>query len=164
MISLISALSENRVIGLHHTIPWHLPADLAWFKKNTFGKPVIMGRLSWKSIGKILPGRKNIVISRSQNAGFEQGVIWVNSVLEAIQACGQVKEIMIIGGSQIYKQFLPLAQRLYLTHIDINVQGDTYFPEYQNCGWKWQSVFNEPHVASAKNLPNYCFEILEKHF
>ena len=116
MISLIAALAVDRVIGMENAMPWNLPADLAWFKRNTLNKPVIMGRHTWESIGRPLPGRKNIILS--SQPGTDDRVTWVKSVDEAIAACGDVPEIMVIGGGRVYEQFLPKAQKLYLTHID----------------------------------------------
>lgn len=125
MISLIAALAVDRVIGMENAMPWNLPADLAWFKRNTLNKPVIMGRHTWESIGRPLPGRKNIILS--SQPGTDDRVTWVKSVDEAIAACGDVPEIMVIGGGRVYEQFLPKAQKLYLTHIDAEVEGDTHF-------------------------------------
>ena len=102
MISLIAALAVDRVIGMENAMPWNLPADLAWFKRNTLNKPVVMGRLTWESIGRPLPGRKNIVIS--SKPGSDDRVQWVSSVEEAIAACGDVEEIMVIGGGRVYEQ------------------------------------------------------------
>ena len=102
MISLIAALAVDRVIGMENAMPWNLPADLAWFKRNTLNKPVVMGRLTWESIGRPLPGRKNIVIS--SKPGSDDRVHWVSSVEEAIAACGDVEEIMVIGGGRVYEQ------------------------------------------------------------
>lgn len=158
MISLIAALAADRVIGMENAMPWDLPADLAWFKRNTLNKPVIMGRLTWESIGRPLPDRKNIVISR--HPGSDERVTWVRSVEEAIAACGDVEEIMVIGGGRIYEQLLPLAQRLYLTHIDAEVEGDTHFPEYEPD--EWQPVFSEFRDADEKNSHGCFFEILER--
>lgn len=124
MISLIAALAVDRVIGMENAMPWNLPADLAWFKRNTLNKPVIMGRHTWESIGRPLPGRKNIILS--SQPGTDDRVTWVKSVDEAIAACGDVPEIMVIGGGRVYEQFLPKAQKLYLTHIDAEVEGDTH--------------------------------------
>lgn len=121
MISLIAALAVDRVIGMENAMPWNLPADLAWFKRTTLNKPVVMGRLTWESIGRPLPGRKNIVIS--SQPGTDDRVEWVKSVDEAIAACGNAEEIMVIGGGRVYEQFLPKAQKLYLTHIDAEVEG-----------------------------------------
>ncbi|MEQ4530370.1 MAG: type 3 dihydrofolate reductase [Mixta sp.] len=159
MISLIAALAADRVIGMENAMPWDLPADLAWFKRNTLNKPVIMGRLTWESIGRPLPGRLNIVVS-SQSGDNAQGVTWVSSLEEAIAAAGVVEEIMVIGGGRIYEQMLDRADRLYLTHIDAEVEGDTHFPDYEPD--EWQSVFSEFHDADEKNSHSYCFEILER--
>ncbi|VUC90288.1 dihydrofolate reductase type I [Salmonella sp. NCTC 11881] len=103
MISLIAALAVDRVIGMENAMPWNLPADLAWFKRNTLNKPVVMGRHTWESIGRPLPGRKNIVIS--SQPGTDDRVQWVKSVDEAIAACGDAPEIMVIGGGRVYEQF-----------------------------------------------------------
>ena len=158
MISLIAALAADRVIGMENAMPWDLPADLAWFKRNTLTKPVTMGRLTWESIGRPLPGRQNIVVS-SQPAQAE-GVTWVSSLDEALAAAGDVEEVMVIGGGRIYEQMLHRADRLYLTHIDAEVEGDTHFPDYEPD--EWQSVFSEFHDADEKNSHSYCFEILER--
>ena len=139
-------------------MPWNLPADLAWFKRTTLNKPVVMGRLTWESIGRPLPGRKNIVIS--SQPGTDDRVEWVKSVDEAIAACGNAEEIMVIGGGRVYEQFLPKAQKLYLTHIDAEVEGDTHFPDYDPD--EWESEFSEFHDADAQNSHSYCFEILER--
>ena len=158
MISLIAALAVDRVIGMDNAMPWNLPADLAWFKRTTLNKPVVMGRLTWESIGRPLPGRKNIVIS--SQPGTDDRVEWVKSVDEAIAACGNAEEIMVIGGGRVYEQFLPKAQKLYLTHIDAEVEGDTHFPDYDPD--EWEAVFSELHDADAQNSHSYCFEILER--
>ena len=129
MISLIVAHDENRVIGYENDMPWHLPGDLQYFKKTTMGKPVIMGRNTFESIGKPLPGRRNIIITR--NASYvAEGAEIVSSLEEAIALVKDVEEIMIIGGQQIFDLALPLADRLYITHIHHAFKGDTYFPAY----------------------------------
>lgn len=158
MISLIAALAADRVIGMEGAMPWNLPADLAWFKRNTLNKPVIMGRLTFESIGRPLPGRLNIVVSRQPDAA--EGVTWVTSLDEAIKAAGDVPEIMVIGGGRIYEQMLKRADRLYLTHIDAEVEGDTQFPDYEPD--EWQSTFSEFHDADEQNSHSYCFEILDR--
>lgn len=158
MISLIAALAADRVIGMEGAMPWHLPADLAWFKRNTLNKPVIMGRLTYESIGRPLPGRLNIVVS--SQPGSVDGVTLVTSLEEAIKAAGDVEEIMVIGGGRIYAQMLKRADRLYLTHIDAEVEGDTQFPDYEPD--EWHSTFSEFHDADEQNTHSYCFEILER--
>lgn len=158
MISLIAALAADRVIGMENAMPWHLPADLAWFKKQTLNKPVIMGRRTWDSIGRPLPGRLNIVIS--SHKGDAAGVTWVTSIDEALKTAGDVEELMVIGGGRIYEQMLARADRLYLTHIDAEVEGDTHFPDYEPD--EWQSTFSEFHDADDKNSHSFCFEILDR--
>lgn len=158
MISLIVAMAADRVIGMENAMPWHLPADLAWFKKNTLNKPVIMGRRTFESIGRPLPDRMNIVISSKDGEG--DGVIWVTSVEEALHAAGDVEEIMVIGGGRVYEQLLPQASRLYLTHIDAEVEGDTSFPDYEPD--EWQSVFSEFHDADQQNSHGCFWEILDR--
>ncbi|PVZ88922.1 type 3 dihydrofolate reductase [Serratia sp. S1B] len=158
IISLIAALAADRVIGMENTMPWHLPADLAWFKRNTLNKPIIMGRRTFESIGRPLPGRQNIVLS--SQPGSDQGVTWVTSLEQALTAAGDVEEVMVIGGGRVYTQFLPKANRLYLTHIDAEVEGDTHFPDYEPD--EWESSFSEFHDADEVNSHCYCFEILER--
>lgn len=158
MISLIAALAADRVIGMENAMPWNLPADLAWFKRTTLNKPVIMGRLTWESLGRPLPNRLNIVIS--SKPGSAEGVTWVSSIEEAINAAGDAEEIMVIGGGRIYEQLLSRADRLYLTHIDAEVEGDTHFPDYEPD--EWESIFSEFHDADESNSHSYCFEILDR--
>jgi dihydrofolate reductase len=158
MISLIAALAADRIIGMENAMPWDLPADLAWFKRNTLKKPVIMGRLTFESIGRPLPGRLNIVVS--SKPGSAEGVTWVTSLDDAISAAGEAEEIIVIGGGRIYEQMLARADRLYLTHIDAEVEGDTQFPDYEPD--EWHSTFSEFHDADEQNSHSYCFEILER--
>ncbi|ARU95181.1 type 3 dihydrofolate reductase [Tatumella citrea] len=158
MISLIAAMAADRIIGMDNAMPWSLPADLAWFKKHTLNKPVIMGRRTFESIGRPLPGRLNIVISRTP--GETAGVTRATSLEEALQLAGEASEIMIIGGGKIYAQMLEKADRLYLTHIDAEVEGDTQFPDYNPD--QWHSVFSEFHDADSNNTHSFCFEILDR--
>lgn len=158
IISLIAAMAEDRVIGADNAMPWHLPADLAWFKRNTLAKPIIMGRNTYESIGRPLPGRLNIVISRQPQS--DDRVTWVTSLEQAILAAGAVDEVMIIGGGRVYEQALAQANRLYLTHIEAELEGDTYFPDYHQYGWT--RTFEEQHQADEKNQYGYRFEILDR--
>lgn len=152
MISLIVAHDKNRVIGYKNEMPWHLPGDLKYFKEMTMGKPVIMGRKTFESIGKALPGRRNIVITR--NAAYVADNIEVVGSLEAALALVQDEpEIMIIGGEQIFKSALALADRLYITEIDYTFEGDTYFPAYE--GWQLVSK-REPVQAKEGYFFTYC--------
>lgn len=164
ILSVIVAMAHNRVIGLNNQMPWHLPADLAWFKKNTLNKPVIMGRKTFESIGRPLPNRHNIVISRQIEPCDNKisNVSRVKSIDEAISLAQaqQPDEVFIIGGGNIYQQVLPLIDRLYLTHIDAELQGDTYFPDY--LPEQWQVIYQEDHQADEKNSYPYQFKILQR--
>ncbi|WP_155591027.1 dihydrofolate reductase [Lysinibacillus cavernae] len=130
MISLIVAHDDNYVIGYDNGMPWHLPGDLKYFKNNTMGKPMIMGRKTFESIGRPLPGRRNIVITRDENYHAE-GIEVVTSLEKALALAGDVPEIMIIGGEQIFRLVMEIADLLYITKINHAFQGDTYFPNYE---------------------------------
>ncbi|GAB2685412.1 type 3 dihydrofolate reductase [Aliiglaciecola aliphaticivorans] len=160
LISMIAAMAKNRVIGADNAMPWHLPADLGHFKRTTLGKPVVMGRKTYESIGKALPGRLNIVISRDPDYQLGDAKV-VASCEQAVSAAGEVDELMVIGGGTIYNYFLPLCQRLYLTEIALEVEGDTYFPDY-NKSAKWELVDTESHLADEKNKYNYQFLTLNR--
>jgi dihydrofolate reductase len=160
IISMVAAMAANRVIGKDNRMPWHLPADLKHFKQVTLGKPVVMGRKTFQSIGRTLPGRRNIVISRNTPADA-QGAEWVQSLEQALNLLQDQPEVMIIGGAQIYSQCLPLAQRLYLTEIALETTGDTWFPDYQISG-TWRQVEEAMHPADSVN-PYACrFITLER--
>ncbi|EIV8474168.1 type 3 dihydrofolate reductase, partial [Vibrio vulnificus] len=128
IISMIAAMAKQRIIGKDNQMPWHLPADFAWFKRCTMGKPVVMGRKTYDSIGRPLPGRLNIVISRDESLVIE-GVTMARSIAHALALAGDVDEVMIIGGGSIYAECLPKADKLYLTFIDATIDGDTQFPD-----------------------------------
>ncbi|WP_372588601.1 type 3 dihydrofolate reductase [Pseudoalteromonas xiamenensis] len=160
IISMIAAMANNRVIGLDNQMPWHLPADLAHFKRVTMSKPVIMGRKTFESIGRPLPGRQNIVITRDENY-CALGIDVVTSPAAAIELVKEAEEVMIIGGGHIYQTFLPSAQKLYLTFIDLDVEGDTQFPDYESVA-KWQQVCTENYQSDDKNPYNYQFVTLHK--
>lgn len=149
ILSMIVAHANNRIIGKDNDMPWHLPADLAYFKKTTLGKPVVMGRKTYESIGRPLPGRQNIVISRDKNYQAE-GVTTVTSVEQALQQAGDVEEVMVIGGGAIYQHCLPAADRLYITHIHAEIEGDTQFPEY-DVENNWALIKSEKYSADEKN-------------
>ena len=151
-VSLIVAMGTGRVIGHQGQIPWHLPADLAHFKKTTFGQPIVMGRKTWESIGRPLPGRRNIVLSRSEmNA---DGAECFTSVEQVFSACrADEGEIFIIGGGEIYTLFLPYAQRIHLTEVEGDFVGDAHFPELEREQWREVSRISRP--ADAKN-PHIC--------
>ncbi len=156
---MIVATANNHIIGKDNDMPWHLPADLAYFKKTTLGKPVIMGRKTYESIGRPLPGRRNIVISRDINYKAE-GVDSVTTVDAALRLVEEVDEVMVIGGGAIYQHCLPAANRLYITHIDADIEGDTQFPFYDKD--IWEKVSSEKRVADEKNQYDLDFCVYEK--
>ncbi len=152
-------MTEEGVIGKGAELPWHLPADMAWFKKQTMGKPVLMGRKTFQSIGKSLPGRNNIILTRQ--AGFRaDGCTVVNSIKTALKAPGEVDELMVIGGADCYGQMLPLAGRLYLTIVHGEIEGDVRFPEFDRGGWR--EIFREERPADEENGFDLTFLILER--
>ncbi len=154
-LSLVVAASSNNVIGRDGGLPWHLPDDLRQFKRLTTGKAVIMGRSTYESIGRPLPDRRNIVMTR--NADYvADGCDVVSSVSEAIDALEGAEEAMIIGGGQVYRDFLPLADRIYLTRVQAEVEGDTYFPEIDEATWRL--VSSEHHGADEKH--RYAFDVM----
>jgi dihydrofolate reductase len=159
-IELVVAVAENDVIGRGNELPWHLPADLRHFKSLTFGKPVLMGRKTYESIGKALPGRTNIVLSRSEE--FSPGdCLVVKTLDEARIAAGAQSALMVIGGAEIYRQSLPFADRIHLTLIHTRIaDGDTVF-----AGWRgsaWEETSRERHEADEKNAYAYSFITLER--
>jgi dihydrofolate reductase len=157
MISIIVAASENNVIGRQGELPWRLSDDLKHFKAITMGKPIVMGRKTWESIGRPLPGRQNIVITRQP--GFAAaGCDVVASVDEAIGAADDAPEIMIIGGSEIYALFMPHAERLYLTRVHASVEGDAFFPELDD---NWRLVSDDEQRADANNEFDFSFRRYE---
>ena len=150
MISLIVAHDKNRVIGYENKMPWHLPGDLQYFKEMTMGKPIIMGRKTFESIGRPLPGRRNIVITRNKQYNSD-GIETVSSLDEALMLTKNDEEVMIIGGEQIFRLALPLANRLYITQINAEFNGDTFFPSYE--GWQLVHCQNE-----IKSNDGYTFQ------
>jgi len=159
IISIIAAMDIKGVIGLEGDLPWHLSADLKRFKEMTMGKPLIMGRKTHESIGRPLPGRKNIVLTQSQEFKAE-GCTVVHSLEEALFAAGEVDEVMIMGGSGIYHQSLNRANRLYITEVHADVSGDVYFPEF-DIG-EWVEIEREDHSADDKNDFDYSFVVMER--
>lgn len=158
---MISAVAENRVIGNKNKLPWHMPADFKWFKDKTLGKTIILGLNTFKSIGeKPLPNRKHIILNNDPSFKAPEGCLTANSIDEAIKLAGSVEEIMICGGASVYKQFLPLADRLYLTYIHESFEGDTYFPEMNMAEWK--EISREDHQADENNKYPYSFVVLER--
>ncbi len=159
-IAMIAAMANNRVIGKDNKMPWHLPADLKHFKKVTLGKPVIMGRKTYQSIGKALPGRRNIVISR-QGIALSADADWVQSIEDALSLVRDEAEVMVIGGAEIYRQVLPIADTLYITDIDLSVEGDAFFPDYQAAA-RWRESSTEQCHADPDNPYSYRFRTLNR--
>jgi len=158
-LSLIWAMDENRLIGTENRLPWKLPADMQWFRKQTMGKPVLMGRKTYESIGKPLPGRENLIITRQQGLTIE-GCRVVHSLDAARAAVPDADEIMVIGGSEIYALLLPDAERLYCTVIHDLFEGDAWFPEFDKGAW--QQTLCEHHDADDQNSHAYSFMIYER--
>lgn len=158
---MIVALTDNNVIGKAGGIPWYMPADLAYFKQTTMGHPVIMGRKTHESIGRALPDRYNVVITRQKDYQAADGCVVVHSLDEALNL-PKVKtdpEPFIIGGAEIYRQALPLAERIYIARVHTKIDGDTFFEFDQS---QWQEISRQEHRANANNHYNYDFIILEK--
>lgn len=150
-LSLIVATTLNHVIGKDNQMPWHLPVDLAWFKQNTLAKPVIMGRKTFESIGRPLPKRVNIVLSRQPYE--KEGIIWKNSLESAVDFLPENSEIMLLGGGELFKQYLPQANKLYLTEIQTELEGDTFFPVLD---WEEWHIDFEQYVVADENNPYDC--------
>ncbi|QPA32466.1 dihydrofolate reductase [Thermaerobacillus caldiproteolyticus] len=160
MISLIVAMDNSRVIGKDNKLPWHLPADLAYFKKVTMGHPIVMGRKTFESIGRPLPGRENIIVTR--NRSFQpEGCTVIHSV-EGIKqiAAKRSDEVFVIGGAELFAAILPLADRLYITKIEANFPGDTFFPVFNEAEWRLISC--EKGQKDEKNPYDYFFLVYER--
>ena len=152
-------MDRNRLIGCENRLPWHLPADLQHFKRITMGKPILMGRKTWESLGRPLPGRLNIAISR--NTTYEaEGAVVVSSLDEAVEAAGEAEEIMIIGGANLYQQALSRVNRLYLTRVDAAFEGDAWFPKINEDEWELSVV--ESHEPDDANAYPYRFETYDR--
>ena len=164
-LAVIVAAAENGVIGRNNALPWHLPEDLRYFKKVTMGKPIVMGRKTFESIGRPLPGRTNIVITR--NPDFQaEGVRAVASLDEALRLAEDIalidgaQEVVVIGGAEIYKAAIPRAGRLYITEVHASVEGDACLPQVE---WKyWREIGREHHPALGTNPYDYSFVIYER--
>jgi dihydrofolate reductase len=156
MLSLIVAHSKNRVIGIENRLPWNLPSDLKYFKETTLGKTIVMGRKTFESIGKPLPGRRNVVLTSEKS--------WQVPEIEVIHSLDDIKnlsgEVIFIGGSTLYKQVLPIIDRMYITKIEHEFEGDAYFPNYTNN--EWISVAKEKGIKDEKNRYDYYFEVYER--
>lgn len=159
-ISIIAAMAKNRTIGVNNTLPWRIPADLQHFKRLTLGHHILMGRKTFDSIGKPLPQRTTVVISRNPDLKIE-GCLMAHSLEEAIAACGVVDEIFIVGGAEIYALALPYADTLYLTEVQQVVAGDAHFPEF-NIG-EFQEISREIHQQTTPQTLKYHFVHYQRH-
>lgn len=168
--SLIVAMADNQTIGIDNTLPWHLPNDLKYFKQVTMAKPIIMGRKTYESIGRPLPGRTNIVITRQSDYQAE-GIVVVHSLQEALDQAedigfvGAHDEVMVIGGAEIYQQALLQADRLYITHVHADVEGDASFPKVNWLDWqeaKREDYSADPEGSEKRNPYDYSFVVYER--
>jgi len=159
LVSLIVAMAQNGVIGRENTLPWRLPADLRRFRTFTLGKPILMGRKTFDSIGRPLPGRVNLVLTRDRG-WFAPGVTVVHSLEEALMQARSSEELVAIGGAEIYRMLLPFARRIYLTHVHADVPGDTYFPDFD--ATQWADVECRMHPADEKHAYPITFVTLER--
>ena len=158
-LSIVVAMDSNRLIGKDNGLPWHLPADLAFFKKLTTGNTILMGRKTFDSIGRPLPNRRNIVITRNADIEITDCEV-VNSIEKALLLAQSETEVMVIGGAKLYQQILPIADRLYITQVEGEFDGDTYFPHYDEDDWL--EVSCESHQPDEKNKHAYHFIILKR--
>ncbi|HLS09991.1 dihydrofolate reductase [Lentibacillus sp.] len=157
MISLLVAMDRNRVIGYQNDLPWHLPNDLKFFKQKTIGHTIIMGRKTFESIGKPLPKRTNVVITRQKSSRFPEGIDVIRDINTVFDWNRQhpAEELFVIGGEEIFKQVLPHADRMYITLVDNVFQGDTYFPKFSET--EWQLTAKEKGERDNKNLHDHYF-------
>lgn len=158
-LSIVVAMDDNRLIGSKNQLPWHLPADLAYFKKLTTGKSILMGRKTYDSIGRPLPNRRNIVITRNANISIP-GCEVVSSIDYALELTKEDPEVMVIGGASLCEQILPKINRLYITKIDGEFEGDVFFPKYDD--FDWLEVSCESHPKDNSNAYSYKFIVLDR--
>ena len=160
MISLLVAMAQNRVIGKDNQLPWHLPEDLAYFKRVTMGHPIVMGRKTFESIGRVLPGRQNVIVTRNPHFSHE-GCLVLHSIEEIINFANNYNgEVFVIGGAEIFKEILPYADRLYITKIVHTFSGDAFFPVFDEAEWKL--VSSEKGLKNEKNPYDYTFLVYER--
>ena len=158
-VSIIVAMAKNRVIGAGNAIPWRLPGELALFKRITMGHHIVMGRQTWESIGRLLPGRTTVIVTRNP-AYRVPGAIVARSLDAALAACGEDPEVFVIGGAQLYAAALPMANRLYFTVVEAEVPGDTLMPDFDLA--QWRPVSSEPHAADARNPYAYTLHVYDR--
>jgi dihydrofolate reductase len=159
MLAMIAALAQNRVIGLNNQLPWRLPADLRHFRRTTLGKTVVMGRKTWESLARPLPERRNIVLSQQPDYTAPGAEVWHDPVT-VLNLATHENEVFIIGGESLYRLFLEHATRLYLTEVQAEFRGDTWFPALPP--GQWRQCAREDHAADADNPWSYCFSVWEK--
>lgn len=158
-VSVIAALAKNRVIGIENRLPWRLPEDLAHFKALTLHHPILMGRKTFESLGRPLPGRTNIVITR--NVDYRRdGCLVADSIPAAIALCEDTDEVFFIGGAELYAQVIPLADRLYLTEVDVDAQGDAWFPDYDRSAFR--EISRESHTGGKGDTLRFDFVVYER--
>ncbi len=160
-VSLIVAMARNRVIGANNAIPWHLPAELAMFKRITMGHHIVMGRTTWESMRRLLPGRTTVVVTRQRNYEVP-GAMVCHTLDEALAACKGDDEVLVIGGAKLFEAALERADRIYLTIVDAEVPGDTYMPEFDLQEWRERSSQTFP--ADAKNRYGYTLKVLDRAY
>ena len=158
-VSVIVAMARNRVIGAGNKIPWHLPAELKLFKTITMGHHIVMGRNTWESIGRLLPGRTSVIVTR-QPAYRIEGAVMASSIETALDACKGDDEIFIIGGAQLYSAAMPQANRLYLTVVDADIAGDAFMPAFDPGAWHQRSA--QSYTADEKNPYAYEQTVYER--
>ncbi|ADU31667.1 dihydrofolate reductase [Evansella cellulosilytica] len=159
MISMIAAMGKNREIGLNGEMPWHLPNDLKFFKKTTSGHSVLMGRKTYESIGRPLPNRRNLVVTRSESFHAD-GVEVLHSLDDVKPLVNSEEEFFVIGGATLYEQLMPIAKRLYITSINAEFEADTYFPAIDEIEWK--IVSSEKGIVDEKNKYEHTFQVFER--
>jgi len=158
-LSLIVAMAKNRVIGADGKIPWHLPDELKLFKSLTMGHHILMGRKTWDSIGRLLPGRTTVIVTRQ--AGYQvPGAVIAHSLEDAIAACGADEEIFVIGGAELFRSALPLADRIYLTTVDADIPGDVRMPEFPL--EEWRDTSSQQHAADQRHPYSYRHVVYER--
>ena len=163
-LALIAAMARNRVIGRDNAMPWHLPEDLRYFKATTLGKPIVMGRKTFDSLGRPLPSRTNIVVSRQPDLTLEGAQVFasIDAALSAARQQAQadgVDEVMVIGGDNLYRQTLERADRIYLTRFDSEPEGDAWFPDFDEQAW---TLASERAVAAGEGYPAHVYQVLER--
>lgn len=159
IVSLIVAMGKNRVIGANGAIPWRLPNELQLFKRVTMGHHIIMGRKTWESIGRLLPGRTTVIVTRQKNYTVP-GAIIAGSLADAIAKCSADDEIFVVGGGELYREALPGANRLYLTVVDAEPAGDTYMSEFNMA--EWREMSSENHAPDDRHAYAYRFNVYER--